>query len=250
MSIVSISCLGSFGRFGNQLFQYAFAKAYADRHGSILQTPAWVGQKLFEHINDPPITKQLPKTSVDNVPWGKVDIDLFGYFQFKECFDYYSLTWLRQLFQFGHRWLLMFPKEGQYVAAHRRSGDYLTKHQRVYCTVKEESFIRAYREFNLDNQRLIWVSEERPNTDDRLTTDVSFLKDFMILMNADVLLRSNSTFSWWAGTLGSGAVYSPIVGDHLGLSDVPFVKGNYPRFLHPHYCRGTSAPPCDLHIRE
>jgi hypothetical protein len=29
MSIVQCSCLGNFGRLGNQFFQYAFAKAYS-----------------------------------------------------------------------------------------------------------------------------------------------------------------------------------------------------------------------------
>ena len=32
-SVVSISCLGRFGRFGNQLFQYAVTRKYAELHG-------------------------------------------------------------------------------------------------------------------------------------------------------------------------------------------------------------------------
>lgn len=51
--------LGTYGRFGNQLFQYAFLRIYARRHGLQLQTPPWVGEELFG-IPPSPITVNLP----------------------------------------------------------------------------------------------------------------------------------------------------------------------------------------------
>jgi hypothetical protein len=39
---VSVSSLGSVGRFGNQLFQYMFARAVARREGTGVNAPEWV----------------------------------------------------------------------------------------------------------------------------------------------------------------------------------------------------------------
>ncbi len=59
-----------------------------------------------------------------------------------------------------------------------------------------------------------------------------FLRDFFALYNADILFRANSTFSWWAATLGNAQneVYSPVVEGLVGYQNqVKFVKGNWPR---------------------
>ena len=40
-------CLGRFGRFGNQLLQYAFLRVYAELHGLDIETPRWIGQEIF-----------------------------------------------------------------------------------------------------------------------------------------------------------------------------------------------------------
>ena len=50
--------LGRLGRFGNQIFQYAFLKIAARASGAEVQTDPWVGQALFGH-NDPPVTVAL-----------------------------------------------------------------------------------------------------------------------------------------------------------------------------------------------
>lgn len=52
--------LGRMGRFGNQLLQRSFIKAYAQEHGSEWQVSPWVGAHLFG-LNDPPVTAELPQ---------------------------------------------------------------------------------------------------------------------------------------------------------------------------------------------
>ncbi len=52
--------LGKVGRFGNQVFQYAFIRAYARRYGLEYQVAPWVGQHLFGH-RDPVVTAVLPR---------------------------------------------------------------------------------------------------------------------------------------------------------------------------------------------
>jgi Glycosyl transferase family 11 len=56
--ILAMSSLGQFGRFGNQLFQYAFLRICAQKNGAKVECPAWIGQTLFGH-EDAPISKVL-----------------------------------------------------------------------------------------------------------------------------------------------------------------------------------------------
>jgi len=59
MKIMTIAFLGRMGQWGNQIFQYAFARTYARKHGLAYQVPPWVGQYFFGHV-DPPVTQELP----------------------------------------------------------------------------------------------------------------------------------------------------------------------------------------------
>lgn len=57
--VIATSSLGAIGRFGNQVFQYAFAALYADRHGLALETPDWIGRRLFGR-RDLPLSRPRP----------------------------------------------------------------------------------------------------------------------------------------------------------------------------------------------
>jgi hypothetical protein len=227
MSIVQCSCLGNFGRLGNQFFQYAFAKAYSLKYNAILEIPNnWIGRKLF-NINDPSISKSLSKTELDIIPWGNVNIDLFGYFQFKDCYNLYSQQEVKTWFKFKDKWLNLFPKKESYIACHLRRGDYEDTYSGIYCIITQKSYILACKKFNLDINKVIWVSEEnKKNNIECDKENIPFLPDFMTLYNADILIRANSCFSLWAGILSDKEVYSPIVVGKTGSHDVEFVKGN------------------------
>lgn len=56
---ISASTLRKRGRFGNQVFQYAFLKIYSQRHQLRLETPDWIGKFLFG-CNDPSLSCQFP----------------------------------------------------------------------------------------------------------------------------------------------------------------------------------------------
>lgn len=58
-SRIAMTVLGRHGRFGNQIFQYAFLKLYARRHGLTAETPDWCGRYLFG-ADDPIATADLP----------------------------------------------------------------------------------------------------------------------------------------------------------------------------------------------
>jgi len=96
---VSMTTLGSNGRFGNQLFQYAFLKLACEAQRFALQVPDWMGRDIFG-LDDPPPVRPLPRVRQGGIDlegpgpflahperWltgeeaVEADCDLWGYFQ-------------------------------------------------------------------------------------------------------------------------------------------------------------------------
>lgn len=230
--MINLSCLGNYGRFGNQLFQYAFAKAYANHLNVPLHTPSWIGQEIFSGINDPPINQTLPNTPEDNVPLPpKSGIDLVGYFQGPMHLEMYNENFAKSIFQIKPELVKILEKglpKKKYLAAHLRRGDYVDKYAHVFAIVEKGSYIKKAKELDFDENEIVWISEESSFKNPELPEHLSFLQDFYILMKADILLRANSSFSWWAGTLSDNqCIYSPQVLDKVGWQEVNFVRGNH-----------------------
>jgi hypothetical protein len=252
-----LSTLGRNGRFGNQLFQLCFALGLARRLDAEVQIPAdWAGRKLFKI--DLPVIDAMPnaRTAENYIPSiqdveqvGR--LDLVGFWQFQDAVDLYSRqdikTWL--VFQ---DWVQQkFPRKRSagavpVVAIHKRRGDYLSPQNVArFCTVAGRSYYRCLYEQVLPelathhDVAVDEVGEEKPWRDrhcDSLGLD--FLPDFIRVMYADVVIRANSSFSFWAPILGESVVYAPVIGDAVGWSDVGFVKGNHPRMIDPKYFGG------------
>lgn len=226
--IIQFTQLGRFGRFGNQIFQYLFARSYAEIVGAELEIPNWIGQKIFKNCEHPCPSVRLPRTAIDSFNWGDTNIDLFGYFQTEKFIHILSESKIRKWLVFKEEWTDLFKKKDGYcVAAHLRRGDYKTLYSDVFCSVSEKSYIDACDKFGIRKDCVVWLSEENQKIDNRVSSDLQFLPDFFTMINADVLLRANSTFSFWAGFFGKGQVYSPNVRGKRGLCDVEFVKGNH-----------------------
>jgi hypothetical protein len=209
--IVTVSCLGNHGRFGNQLFQYAFARAYAESIGAKLQTPDWNGRYIFKDINEEIMTEPAgPSTEFPN---GKGDIDLVGYFQQSQHLKLLSRKKLKQWFTFKND--IDVPSYD--LVFHKRRGDYLS-FPHVFGVVSDQSYNKAALEYGFDPSTAFILDDSR---------DLAYwLNDFFIMMRCNNLFRSNSTFAWWAATLGNCAVYSPVVEDKKGNIDVDFARGN------------------------
>lgn len=59
-SIISMTSFGELGRWGNQILQYMFLRAYAIKHNvNKIQVPSWVGANLF-NLSDDPVYRALP----------------------------------------------------------------------------------------------------------------------------------------------------------------------------------------------
>jgi len=228
--IVQIRCLGHMGRFGNQMFQYACARGYARRVGAVLEQPDWIGKTLFKNVNEGPPTRDLPSLSLDTVPLdGSTGINLHGYFQHAGAFDLYTLSDLREWFTFND-WVLEEMEEygSVPVAAHLRRGDYVSKYLDAFAVIGMKAYEDAFVDHGVESSHVTWVREDKPSVFKR--PGLEWLIDFVTMMRADVLFRANSTFSWWAGTLGGNKIFSPVVDGKRGYQDcVPFVAGNHPR---------------------
>jgi hypothetical protein len=128
--ILTMSSLGQLGRFGNQLFQYAFLRICALKSGARVECPSWVGQSLFGQI-DPSISRRLApaieqldqgetlfdvfpefipylekiagapsvRVGVEALEEGLTNVDLWGFFQFHTRFLQPHQAFVRSLFQ-------------------------------------------------------------------------------------------------------------------------------------------------------
>jgi len=225
------------GRFGNQMFQYAFAKAYAEKYDAkfVMQTLTnvpWAFPLLLPSVFDikeeTTTRSDLPRTGWNETPFGKTDICFVGHCQTQRHVGIMGKHRAQEWFNLKPIWRKKFAclfAEGPKVACHVRQGDYLVC-KNTLCAVTEESYVRALNQFGFAKEQVVWVREDEVQPDSELEAAA----DFLTLQSAKNLFRANSTFSWWAGALGSGKVYSPVVNYmHYGLQTVPFVEGNHPR---------------------
>lgn len=226
MSVVAVSFMG---RFGNQLFQYAFARAFAEKHGFEFQCDPWIGQQIFQ-LDDKPITStNLQPRDENNIQDGEGDIIIRSYCQQQKCLIY-TQSQVRGWFKFQH-WVNQELHELPMIyrnVAHRRVGDYAGY---SYPLVSIGSCLGKFLELGISSFAIL--TEEHPLKHNSFQGELSFVPDFYCMANADVLLRGNSTFSWWAATLNRhGRIYSPVMDGCEGGKehDVEFVDGNWPKF--------------------
>ncbi len=165
-------------------------------------------------------------------------------------------------------------RRGTYDVAHLRRDDiadpsYNKNYDQGYSVLSKESYVRAFRKFGFDPEKMEWVSDDylgkwhvgRPQTrqggwaypvgSEYLGPELVFdwLPDFIKLCFARTIFRANSSFSWWAGFLSPTAkVYSPVIQrqsvygrDSFEEVDCEFVEGN-----HPHWMIGCG----DIHFKE
>jgi len=253
MPLITIRNLPYIGGAGNQLHLYVFSKAYALAHGCELQVPPWWGREVFLNATEPSVTNLLNPTQSDadggklGYFFGQKDIDINVYAQHQVYIDFYTRKQCRE-------WLTLKPEYERYApskclaysAAHLRRGDYVTDpntHSR-YCVVAESSYRRAVKQFNIPQPIFDIFDNWMAPADEALRRGFAFLSDFLFLRDAAYLLRANSTFSWWASTLGHGKTYSPLVEKRIGWNEVEFTEGNHP------CTAGCFSNQSDLHLKE
>lgn len=227
---LQMASLGSWGRFGNQLLQYGFAKLYAQRNRLELEVPDWVGRDLFGH-DDPLPRIMLPALDESEADFGALlrgdaagsleGRNISGYFCWNTG-DWGSVAAeFRELFRLvpalaeglASEFSRLTAASGSCVAIHLRRGDF-----------GQGRFWVAPVEWYLDWLQALWPQLERPCL--YLATDapelaerfaayqpilscdiqdqwpgIEFLVDHFWLSRAEHLAISNSSFSFTAAML-------------------------------------------------
>ena len=170
---ITMSGLGQNGAFANQLFQYAYVKLYAFRHGLTAAIPDWVGRKLYG-LKDPLCSDvalrqfsfngftddDLRLWDLDDPP---IDIDLSGaVIETPKCWQRHRPL-LRRMFTPSieaqnsiDAWHneVTHGRQRTLVAIHVRRGDY-RRHELPYFRLVPEDFY-------LDWLRRLWPTLSDP----------------------------------------------------------------------------------------
>jgi hypothetical protein len=231
------------GRFGNLLFIFAHARAWAEQNGYELCLPPWVGEKIF--------------TIPEAVRPDRYKPDLVWPENMRQNQE--SLIYTRKQVR---EWFTIRPELSRLMSSTRpdvvtlnvrRGDDYRSA---GLVMISPESYVTAAVRAGYDPSDCILETDTNPTRHPYFTGNIDAsglgttwvaLPSFYRLMTAPVLFRANSTFSWWAATLGHGKVFSPIIrGLQGGTPNTQceiFVAGNWP-------VMADNPPNSDLHLKE
>ncbi|BBB90085.1 MAG TPA: FkbM family methyltransferase [Methylomusa anaerophila] len=236
---ISMTTLGSQGRFGNQIFQYAFLKIYAQKHGLQAEVPQWIGSTIFD-LKDARISRRYPQVR-DNykdrpsVPKENFAFetnnplknkDVCGYFQYHTKYYRPYQNYFRSLFKFTPEFKNVFSQAlrevyqqgNTLVAIHLRRGkDIRTADPRWAYYAPTAWYLDWLQSFwhTLDKPVLYVASDDLQSVSQDFSgfnplcvkqfqtepAESEFLVDFYILMHADILAIANSTFGFAAAML-------------------------------------------------
>jgi Glycosyl transferase family 11 len=220
-----MSTLGSNGRFGNQLFQYAALKGIARYHGyNFAIPPSNDDDEYFSHrlftafdLSDVNIAEQpdlnariLPEFSFafdeklfNNCPDNR---NLSGYFQTEKYFAHIREEIIKD-FTFREEYTQK-PEFKNYVAIHVRLGDYVYK-QHFHPVMPSEYYEEAMSFFPKDSNFVVFSDDIEWCKDDPVFEGCQFaegndnIRDMYLMSQANHNIIANSSFSWWAAWLNS-----------------------------------------------
>jgi hypothetical protein len=219
------------GGLGNQLFIIAAGYAYAKKHNKklIIVPDNWkAGQgnsilsykdtlfKNFEY-GSPPFTRDVitvheRRFNYDELPFVHGSLSLHGYFQSLKYFEEFKDEFIS---------LLELPDvDVEYlrggsqavVGFHIRRGDYLI-HKNIHYVCDTNFFNYFFDKFKGEPIKVFTdspnqVLQEFPQ-EYHIIHSESDIKEFTYMSKCDIIVGSNSTFSWWASLIGGKTSYFP-----------------------------------------
>lgn len=246
------------GRLGNQLFQYFFLlylqKKHKNfyiffanpRHGLAIAKYFDLGsnnnftlgsrlyslfirliQKLikFENVSVPSFTSPKPlKVKNNTIYWGYYQTDWYV----KELGNLNISIKPKYVTEFRKKYGELFNRQ-KTLSVHIRRTDYLNYHKRDISLPIEYFKFRLSAIENIEQYTVFFLSDDiqfvkeafEPKSN-FIFSDNNEIVDFQIIMNSDISIISNSSFSWWAAYLSKkqNVVYAPKnwVGFRIGTS--------------------------------
>ncbi|MFC5447064.1 alpha-1,2-fucosyltransferase [Paenibacillus aestuarii] len=247
MKIITMTQIGAKrgGRFGNQIFNYAFLNLYATYYQLKIETSPWVGQYLFD-LKDPPVTHHFPSITKDDVNIDQLfksqkpphyNVDFRGHFHFHTSYYQPFKNQFISLFQPGqyvHKTVYPVLQRRKrlnqsWIGIHIRRGDYAKYRNHPNHWIAPTAWYLRWLEVvwpTLKNPVLFIASDDLTNIlpefrryspitskeiipnfhlDVPSKLDASIYPDYFLLTQCDFLAISNSTFSYSASMLNSNA---------------------------------------------
>lgn len=209
------------GRLGNQLFQAATGYEYAKNHNKSLKlnytncvkfgfnldrSGNCYSETIFKNFTfQSPIGSMnyIQENAIDfpNIPAHDGSVVLNGYFQSLEYFKKHCNEFISNL-----ELPNIAPLENMDIAFHIRRGDYLgIDNARDICgTEYFNKCFYKYKGFNINvfTESPDYVRSEFPTESFKIVENNTELQDLTLISNHDIVVCSNSSFSWWASLLG------------------------------------------------
>ena len=157
------------------------------------------------------------------------------------------LTELRSYFEFttevknSEVYQELIKEKGTYDIAHFRRTDISGKHYSGgHSMVSKKSYHDAFKKYNTNENDMVWVSDEpsigwnwKGAIPEISGVKIPWLPDFLKLIFARRIFRSNSSFSVWAGWLSDAEIFAPWLHEYSPGKEVDFdfVRGNHPHWM-------------------
>ena len=135
---------------------------------------------------------------------------------------------------------------GTYDVAHFRRTDIAKKsYVGGHSMVSKRSYLNAFREFDQDKDKVIWISDEpsfgwkyEKKIPDVMGKHIPWLADFLKLVFARRIFRSNSSFSLFASWISDAEIFAPWLHTYSHGKEInfKFVKGNHPHWMKCQRC--------------
>lgn len=193
-------------QFGNNLFQYVFARQLADRFGYQLVDDLVDNPILTNTRNTPGIYYRTEPIMIlddcdrypDSLSESTYIVD--GYFQRKQFYEN------KELVKSYLNYINITPTNKHDICLHIRLNDYRHMnwviHPDYYLNILEkEEFDKVY--IITDSPRDPYLSVFNKYNPINISSDMK--DDFYNLMGFDKVIMSNSTFAWWSMYLGSSS---------------------------------------------
>lgn len=231
-----MNCLGSIGRLGNQMFQYAALRSLAKKFNYEYCLPIF-NSKCYDNLGNPEDLNLLECFELNNEEKKNTDlypikleavgfddqifhkcpdnIDLHGYFQDLKYFEANeedirkSFIFKKNYLNIAHNYFYLAFGNEEVISLHIRRGDYI--HQSHHPVQTIEYYSKALRFFNKDLKVLIfsddvsWAEQQEIFQSERFffSRNNNTAVDLCMQTFCKYHIIANSSFSWWGAWLAN-----------------------------------------------